>query len=66
MLQKPRQCGERDGDRIDLSQESECHYWSEKFGVTPERLKQIVRQVGPMVNDVQRRLRDRAEEPRRA
>ena len=66
MSDKPKQPGERDGNRIDLSHESECDYWSEKFGVTPERLKQIVRQVGPMVSDVQRRLRDHAEEPRSA
>lgn len=66
MSDKPKQCGERDGDRIDLSQDAECRYWSDKFGISPERLKEVVRQVGPMVTDVQRRLRDRAEESRTA
>ncbi len=66
MSDKPKQCGERDGDRINLSQDAECRYWSEKFGISRERLRDVVRQVGPMVTDVQRRLRDRAEEPRSA
>ena len=66
MLEHPRECAERDADRIDVNRENECRYWSEKFGVSPERLRDVVRQVGPGVNDVQRRLRDRAEEPRKA
>jgi hypothetical protein len=63
---KPKQVGERDGDRIDLSQEGECAYWSDKFGISGARLREVVRQVGPLVSDVQRRLRDRAEEQRMA
>lgn len=52
MSDKPRQCGERDGQRIDMSQERECRYWSEELGIAPEGLKEAVRQVGPMVSDI--------------
>jgi hypothetical protein len=66
MLDHARESAERDADRIDVNHEHECRYWSEKFGVSPDRLRDVVRQVGPGVSDVQRRLRDRAEEPRKA
>jgi hypothetical protein len=45
--------GQRDRSRIDVSQEHECRYWSEKFGVSADDLKQAVGQVGPMVKDVE-------------
>jgi Protein of unknown function (DUF3606) len=61
MSDKPKQLGEQDGNRIVVSNERECRYWSKKFGISPERLKQAVRQVGPMVSDVERLLRSRAE-----
>lgn len=61
MSDKPKQLGEQNGNRIDVSKERECRYWSKKFGISPERLKQAVRQVGPMVSDVERLLRSRAE-----
>lgn len=40
MSDKPKQCGERDGDRIDPSQDAEYRYWSDKFGISPERVLQ--------------------------
>jgi uncharacterized protein DUF3606 len=42
--------------RIDVSQDYECRYWSEKFGVTPGELRSAVSRVGPMVSDVARAL----------
>jgi hypothetical protein len=66
MSDHSRESGERDADRIDVNHEAECRYWSEKFGVSADRLREVVREVGPGVSDVQRRLRDRAEEPRKA
>lgn len=44
--------GTRDRSRIDVSQEHECRYWSERFGVTPEELKDAVAQIGPRVEDI--------------
>jgi hypothetical protein len=61
MSDKPRQLGEQEGKRIDVSKKRECRHWSGKFGMTPEELKQAVRQVGPMVSDVERLLRSRAK-----
>jgi hypothetical protein len=41
---------------IDASQEHECRYWSEQFGISPDELKQAVMVAGPMVKDVARYL----------
>jgi uncharacterized protein DUF3606 len=45
-----------DGRRINISQEHECRYWAEKFGVSPGELKAAVSKAGPMVEDVAREL----------
>ena len=39
---------------IDVSEDYECRYWSEKFGVNSGELKQAVNKVGPIVEDVAR------------
>ena len=44
--------GKPDRDRINVSEDYELRDWSKKFGVTPERLKEAVAEVGPMVSDV--------------
>jgi hypothetical protein len=44
--------GSADRKRIDVSQDHECRYWSEKFGVTPGELRRAVMKVGPMAEDV--------------
>ena len=46
------QSGKPDRDRIKVEEEYELRYWSEKFEVTPERLKQAVETSGPMVKDI--------------
>ena len=38
--------GGQDRDRIDVSQEHELQDWSEKFGVSRDRLKEAVQRVG--------------------
>lgn len=48
--------GAADRDRINVHEEYECRYWSEKFGVTPEKLKEAVQKAGVMVKDVEREL----------
>lgn len=45
-----------DRDRINVSEDYELRDWSEKFGVTPDRLKAAVDKVGPMADDVRREL----------
>jgi uncharacterized protein DUF3606 len=48
--------GKADRSRIDVSEEYECRYWSEKLGVSSDELKQAVQKVGPVVEDVAREL----------
>jgi hypothetical protein len=55
--------GPRDKSVVYVGQESECRWWSDRFGVAPEVLRDAVRQVGPMVKDVERHF---AVKPRRA
>jgi hypothetical protein len=43
-------------DRIDVSEEHECRYWTEKLGVTYPVLKRAVAEVGSLVTDVRRHL----------
>jgi hypothetical protein len=58
--------GHRNRDRIDITQEQECRYWGEKLGVSGDKIKDAVRQVGPMAKDVEHHLRDDAEVSRSA
>jgi hypothetical protein len=44
--------GKIDRDRINVNEDYELRYWSEKFGVTPERLKAAVKTSGPTVQDI--------------
>lgn len=57
MPDDPSLRGEGDRERINIHQEHELRYWSEKLGVPPEDLKKAVEDVGPMVKDVEKELR---------
>lgn len=46
--------GPRDRSVVYIGLEWECRWWSDRFGVSPDTLKDAVRQVGPMVKDVER------------
>jgi carbon storage regulator len=45
-----------DRDRIHVDEEYELRDWSQKFGVTPERLKEAVAKAGPIAADVAKHL----------
>jgi hypothetical protein len=45
--------GPRDAARINVHEPHELRYWSAKLGVTPEKLKDLVSQLGPMVSDIE-------------
>lgn len=47
---------EQDRDRIDVSEEHECRFWTEKFGVTYAVLKAAVLKAGPRATDVRKYL----------
>ena len=49
--------GASDRQRINLSQEHEVRYWTERFGVTRDELQRAVEVVGPMAAAVEQQLR---------
>jgi hypothetical protein len=56
MADDPKQTGSRDDQRIDVHQDHELAYWSEKFGVSRDELRSAVAKVGPMVKNVRDHL----------
>jgi hypothetical protein len=44
--------GKPDRDRINVDEPYELNYWSKKFDVTPERLRQAVKTSGPMAKNI--------------
>jgi hypothetical protein len=49
--------GPQDRSKINLSEDYEVRYWSEKFGVTPERLRGTVKKVGNSAKAVEQELK---------
>lgn len=43
-----------------VNHDVECWWWSDRLGVSPERLRALVRHVGPMAADIERHLRSTA------
>lgn len=52
-----RNIAAQDRDRINLGEDYEVQYWSKKFGVSPERLAEVIGRVGDSVQAVRRELR---------
>ena len=44
--------GQADRIRINVNEDYEVRDWAKKFGVSPDRLKEAVKKVGPMAQDV--------------
>jgi hypothetical protein len=42
--------------RIDIRQEDDLDYWSERFRVSREKLQNTVERIGPLVRDVEEHL----------
>lgn len=57
MADNKEKVGKQDRDRISLSEEYEVRDWSEKFGITPDKLREAVKQAGPMAKDVEAYLK---------
>ena len=60
MADDPSIRGQQDRTRINVNQEHELRYWSEKLGCSPDELRSIVDEVGPLAADVEQRARGRA------
>ena len=52
MPDDPKKVGKPDRDRINVHEDYELRDWSNILGVSPDRLKETVGNVGPMVVDV--------------
>jgi hypothetical protein len=48
--------GQQDRLRININQEHEVRYWTEHLGISEDELRRAVESVGPMAEDVRRRL----------
>jgi Protein of unknown function (DUF3606) len=55
-----KQTGKADDTRINVDQEHEVKYWSEKFGVSRDQLRSTVAKVGSMVKNVRDHLQHRS------
>jgi len=51
-----RKRGPEDRSRINVNEPWELKYWSKTLGVTPDRLKEVIRQVGTRTDDVEQYL----------
>jgi hypothetical protein len=49
--------GMQDRTRINTGEDYELRYWSEKFGVSQDRLKSAVQKVGNSVSAVEKELK---------
>ena len=48
--------GPADATRVNVSEPYEVTYWSDKWGVSPAKLKAAVAKVGPLADRVEREL----------
>ena len=49
--------GSPDRDRINMNQDHEVRYWSQKFGVSADQLGAAVKKVGNSVSAVEKELK---------
>jgi hypothetical protein len=48
--------GPQDRSRVNVNEQWELAYWTKKWGVTPEQLREAVKAVGPSADAVARKL----------
>ncbi|MET3650317.1 DUF3606 domain-containing protein [Dyella japonica] len=48
--------GPRDADRVNVNEDYEVRYWTQKWNVTEAQLKDAVRRAGVMARDVAKAL----------
>ena len=57
MSDDPNKTRPQDAQRINMNQDHEVRYWTEKLGVSRDHLQQAVDRAGPMADDVAKELR---------
>jgi hypothetical protein len=58
--------GPQDRNRVNVNQDHELRYWCKRFGVSAERLREVVQRVGVSVEAIERQLggsNERRREP---
>jgi hypothetical protein len=56
MADDPNKRGQQDRIRVNVHEEHELRYWTEKFRCTREELEAAVKQAGVMATDVEKVL----------
>ena len=56
MPDDPDKRGQQDSSRINIHEDYEIAYWTQKWHVTPEQLRECVKRVGVRVVDVKKCL----------
>jgi hypothetical protein len=59
MADNLKETGKLDDSRININQDYEVSYWSEKLGVSADQLRSAVAKAGPIVKDVRAHLQHR-------
>ncbi|RZJ31366.1 MAG: DUF3606 domain-containing protein [Flavobacterium sp.] len=54
MMDNKQKTGKADDSRIDVNESYELQYWSEKFDVSRDELREAVKSVGPIAKDVEK------------
>lgn len=49
--------GPQDASRVNVNEDYELRYWTERFNISAERLKDIVGKVGPSVSAIEDHLK---------
>jgi hypothetical protein len=57
MADDKNKTGPQDASRVNINERYEIDYWSKRFGVTPERLKEAVEKAGTSVKAVEAELK---------
>lgn len=55
-MDNKQKTGSPDKDRINIKESYEIEYWSKKFKVTPDQLKQAVKSAGTSAIEVEKLL----------
>lgn len=56
-MDNKQKTGSPDKDRINIKESYEIEYWSKKFKVTPDQLKQAVKSAGTSAIEVEKLLK---------
>ena len=56
MADDPTKKRPQDSSRVNVNEKYELQYWADRFGVTPDRVRQAVEKVGTSAEAVEREI----------